>query len=105
MAFYEEQKEQNAHEGRGEQGEQKEYGIQEQRKWYSRFARERTNLSASVEAALEGNQEILWLDDIHDHDSYNAYDQSGLQEQEDEQPQAYAHSTALIPPRLSLQSS
>ena len=61
---------------------------QAQRKWYSRLARGRLDLSVSVEETLEENASQSW--------------QEGLSEQDSSMHTA--HGMSLIPPRLSLQS-
>src|SRR5581483_573867 len=67
-----------------------ERSEQKQRKWLSRLARERQDLSASVEAALldTASQEQRGQDEVGERES-------------SVQP---AQGTTLIPPRLSLQS-
>lgn len=92
-----------------ERSEHGEYSEQVPQKWYSRFARERINLSASVEAELidKTSQEAEWQDDDESSDGYDG--KSGQQaETAHDQHSAAAYtagySKALIPPRLSLQS-
>jgi hypothetical protein len=96
MALYEE---------RGEHGEHDE---QVPRKWYSRFARERINLSASVEAALieKTSQDPDWQDDSESEDELDGKSSQQAQVRHD-QPDTVpstSYSKALIPPRISLQS-
>jgi hypothetical protein len=91
-----------------ERGEHGEYSEQIPRKWYSRFARERINLSASVEEALIDNtsQEPQWQDDSEsddEHDGRNGQQTQAGDDQHDTVPYT-GYSKALIPPRLSLQS-
>ena len=63
---------------------------QTKQRWYSRFAKERLNLSASLEEALAepSIQEDLLSEE---------FDDAG-------EPVSKPHSTAIIPPKLSLQS-
>lgn len=63
---------------------------QAQRKWHSRIAQERLDLSASVEKTLEESSPLQWQEDEQDSAMYTA--------------QHVAHGASLIPPRLSLQS-
>src|SRR5258708_14927042 len=75
------------------------------RKWYSRFARERINLSASVEEALIDNttQKPQWRDDGESGDEQDGgyYHRKG--DPFDTVPYT-GYIKALIPPPLSLQS-
>lgn len=65
-------------------------GEQTQLEWRSRLARERLDLSASVEETLEESASQSWQEDEWDSAMYTA--------------QHTTHGAALIPPRLSLQS-
>jgi hypothetical protein len=65
-------------------------GEQTQSEWRSRLARERLDLSASVEETLEERASQAWQEDEQDSAMYTA--------------QHTAHGASLIPPRLSLQS-
>jgi len=65
-------------------------GTQTQPEWRSRLARERQDLSASVEETLEEHASQAWQEDEQDSAMYTA--------------QHAAHGAPLIPPRLSLQS-
>lgn len=65
-------------------------GGQTQPEWHSRLARERQDLSASVEETLEEHASQVWQEDEQDSAMYTA--------------QHVAHGASLIPPRLSLQS-
>ncbi|HZO75536.1 MAG TPA: hypothetical protein VFB60_25250 [Ktedonobacteraceae bacterium] len=65
-------------------------GEQTQSEWRSRLARERLDLSASVEETLEESTSQAWREDEQDSAMYTA--------------QHAAHGASLIPPRLSLQS-
>ncbi len=65
-------------------------GEQTQSEWRSRLARERLDLSASVEETLEESASESWREDVQNSDMYTVYHA--------------AHGASLIPPRLSLQS-
>ena len=65
-------------------------GKQTKQQWQSRFAKERLNLSASVEEALA---EPSTQEDLLEEESDNAGE-----------PVSKPHSTTIIPPKLSLQS-
>jgi hypothetical protein len=68
----------------------KDTDKQTKRQWQSRFAKERLNLSASVEEALA---EPSIQEDLLSEEQENA-----------DEPASQPHSTTIIPPKLSLQS-
>lgn len=70
-------------------------GGRARKPWLARFARERKNLSASVEEtlAVHAVQDNLYIDELEDYEGYG-----GEEEGQD------ARKEGVIPPRLSLQS-